>query len=129
MDLAVRKVWEVEIICFLAEGRSKHQNLGPPTNQAYLGTGPPWRLTRPGKIRGLRFKVVFRIFKLVARYSNYDFWVPGNILGLGKNSRKIYRNIIFRKPKIKIFKILKSRKLSKKLKIRKCWKYRKCKKK
>ena len=28
------------------------------------------------------FDGIFRVFKLVARYSKYDFWIPGEILGL-----------------------------------------------
>ena len=80
VDLAVRKVWEVNFLCFLAEGGATPRNLGPATSQAYLGTDPPWRLTRPEKIRDLRFKGIFRILKLIARYSKYDFWIPGKIL-------------------------------------------------
>ena len=100
-----------EFSLFFGRGGSKHQNLGPPTNQAYLSTDPPWRLARPEKIRVLRFTCIFHIFKLIARYSNYDFWIPGEILGLGGKS---WKNIEKYFLKIKNQKKLKSQKFQKK---------------
>ena len=36
--------------------------------------------TSPCHAGRVEFKVVFRSFRLVARFSKYDFWIPGEIL-------------------------------------------------
>ena len=101
-------------LVFSRGGGGNPPNLGPATSQAYLGTRSPWRLARPGKIRVLRYKGVFLIFKLIARYSKYDFWIPGEILGLGKKSRKKILKIYFSKIKNQNFRKVEKSKTFKK---------------
>ena len=96
-----------EFRCFLAEGGASpriwgNQPTRPISVLAHLGVQPDLE-----KIKVLKFKCIFRTFKLIARYSNYDFWIPGKILRLGENLEKKYSKIFFENQKSKFPKIWK----------------------